>query len=203
MAEVGQDEEHLACCIQMWSMEPSAGACFSPDRDKRFCLWRVWDHTKPLMAVIMLNPSIADEQHLDPTLRRVFNYANDWGFGGMVIMNAFAWVATDRHALLNPPISLRLQQLDVENDAHIITTISSQYVSRVMVGWGGELNRKALEFRKVMLDAMIARFSPDKTMAWRISGGQPGHPLYLRADIEPVPYKPTVIVVTGEETSNG
>lgn len=178
-----RSEVHCACCLSAWSGVEGGGACFNAERTKRFMLWRIWDEKLPLMAAIMLNPSIADEQQLDPTLRRVYGYAKQWGFGGMVILNCFAVVATspkqlDTLADLN----------DGENDAHIITAIRAASVERVMVGWGANLSRKALAPRRTVIDAILADHAGDKAMAWRISSGQPGHPLYLASNIEPIPY---------------
>jgi hypothetical protein len=43
------------------------GATFSPDRAYRYKLWRTWDQSLPTLAFVMLNPSTADEEQLDPT----------------------------------------------------------------------------------------------------------------------------------------
>ena len=48
-----------------------------------------------MVAFIGLNPSTATEQQDDPTVRRCKNFARDWGFDGMVMLNAFAYRATD------------------------------------------------------------------------------------------------------------
>jgi hypothetical protein len=45
--------------------------------------------------VIGLNPSTADHRKLDPTLRRVRNFAQKWGLGGFVMLNLFAYRATE------------------------------------------------------------------------------------------------------------
>ncbi len=36
----------------------------------RYLLWRTWDETCPRLLWVLLNPSKADEQTDDPTLRR-------------------------------------------------------------------------------------------------------------------------------------
>lgn len=44
-------------------------AFFSPCRKYRYWLLRIWDETLPLMANIGANPSTADENVDDPTIR--------------------------------------------------------------------------------------------------------------------------------------
>ena len=48
----------------------------------------------------MLNPSTADERKLDPSCTRARNFAEAWGYGGLVVTNVFGWRATDPEAIL-------------------------------------------------------------------------------------------------------
>lgn len=59
--------------------------------DYRYRLTRVWDPTLPTITFVLLNPSTADAEHLDPTLRRCVGFAKRDGFGGMVILNLYAF----------------------------------------------------------------------------------------------------------------
>src|SRR3954470_12052751 len=70
----------------------SRAAIFSDDRKYRYCLFRQWDIDAPVVMFIGLNPSTANETQDDPTIRRVCKFAFDWGFGGVYMMNLFAWV---------------------------------------------------------------------------------------------------------------
>lgn len=45
--------------------------------------------------VVWLNPSTTDEIKNDPTVTQCLNYARAWGYGGLLIMNTFAFRATD------------------------------------------------------------------------------------------------------------
>jgi hypothetical protein len=51
------------------------------------------------VAFIGLNPSTADETTDDPTVRRCVGFAKRWGYDRMVMLNAFAYRATDPKAL--------------------------------------------------------------------------------------------------------
>src|SRR5687768_16866498 len=75
------------------------GARFSACRTYRFELWRIWDEDGPKLNVIGLNPSTADENLDDPTIRRCIGFARDWGFGGLVMTNLFAYRSTDPKGL--------------------------------------------------------------------------------------------------------
>src|ERR1700747_1513844 len=72
-----------------------SGALFSPCRRWRYLLWRRWDRDRGICAFICLNPSVADETQDDPTVRRCINYAKDWGYGSLFMLNAYAFRATD------------------------------------------------------------------------------------------------------------
>jgi hypothetical protein len=121
-----------------------SGACFGfgepgAARTHRYTLWRRWDERPPLVAV-MLNPSTADESVLDPTLRRVRGYAQAWGYGGFVIGNAFALRSTDPKGLLADPYGA----VGGWNDAHLRALRALAAQSRLMVGWGSNLTKRAM-----------------------------------------------------------
>ena len=58
------------------------------DGKYRYYLTRVWDYKKPTLLFIMLNPSIADSKNDDPTILRVVNFAEYWGYGGIYVVNS-------------------------------------------------------------------------------------------------------------------
>jgi hypothetical protein len=78
----------------------ACSAVFSPDETWRYELRRVWDPTRPSMAFVGLNPSTADARHDDPTVRRCINFAKRWGFGGLIMLNAFAFRAADPREMM-------------------------------------------------------------------------------------------------------
>ena len=65
-------------------------ALFSEDETKRYLLRKVWDSSKPSLAIIMLAPSEASGIVLDNTTLLVLNNASRLGYGSVSIMNLFA-----------------------------------------------------------------------------------------------------------------
>ena len=85
------------------------GAVFSPCRTWRYTLTRVWDMTVPPAMFIGLNPSTADEVNNDPTVRRCLGFAKQWGYGGLIMTNIFAYRATDPRVMkaAKDPVGLK------------------------------------------------------------------------------------------------
>lgn len=156
----------------------ATGAIFSPCRRWRYRLWRVWNERKPYANFLMLNPSTADEVDLDPTCTRCRGYAAAWGYGALIVTNLFAWRATepeDMKAAEDP--------IGPENDMHILEVASGAGV--VIAAWGnhGAFRARVDAVRNLLKAAEIP------LQALKINGtGQPAHPLYLKADLEPVPW---------------
>lgn len=68
------------------------GAEFSVGRKYRYALWRIWDKSLPLVMIIGLNPSRASESKNDNTITKVIKVAKNNGFGGVYMMNLFAYI---------------------------------------------------------------------------------------------------------------
>lgn len=121
----------------------------------------------------MLNPSTADERQDDPTIRRCIAYAKRWGYGGLLIGNIFAFRSTDPKGLYATP-----DPVGPDNDFWL-DKIARQ-ADRVVCGWGVHGAHMGRGERVLW---WLRRYKP---MALKITAeGHPGHPLYLRADLEP------------------
>jgi hypothetical protein len=70
-------------------------AAFSRDGTLRRTLIREWDNQKPKVCFIGHNPSTADHEIDDPTVRRWMHFAREWGYGGFVAVNLYPIRATD------------------------------------------------------------------------------------------------------------
>lgn len=161
---------------------PSAsGAAFAADLVYRYTLWRRWRPQAPLheLAVFIgLNPSTADERADDPTIRRCINFARDWGCGGMVMLNLFAYRATDPAVMKSAA-----EPVGPANDATIATICRG--TGRIVTAWGvhGEFQGRGVQVLSSLLQ------DPDSTRRvlhlGRTKAGHPKHPLYLRGTTKP------------------
>lgn len=60
----------------------------------RYRLSRIWDEAKKPLTFIMLNPSTADAELDDPTIRRCMGFAEREQAGGVVVVNLYGFRAT-------------------------------------------------------------------------------------------------------------
>ncbi len=147
-------------------------ATFDPSRIYRYTLLRVWRVDLPRLAFIMLNPSTADEQILDPTIRRCIGYARAWGYGSLEVGNLFAFRSTSPYQLYNIP-----DPIGPENDGYLKEIVSRAKL--VIAAWG---NHGVIKDRS----NVVARMFPGmKVLALTKTKGQPAHPLYLPLHIQP------------------
>ena len=61
-----------------------SSAEFSACRQYRYSLSRIWDPLFPAIAFVALNPSTADENVDDATVRRCIGFAKTWKYGGLI-----------------------------------------------------------------------------------------------------------------------
>jgi len=154
-----------------------ASAVFSPCGTFRYHLERRWVAAPtPFLLWVMLNPSTADAFKVDPTVNRCINYAKQWGYGGIQVVNLFAYRSTDRSVL-----SKVADPVGPLNDFYIRS--SAERCASVMCGWGNDgsvLNRGAVVAKMLRgvehIDLRVLKLT--KT-------GQPIHPLYQRKDEKP------------------
>ena len=66
----------------------------------RYRLWRKWADSehRPILWV-MLNPSTADAEIDDPTIRRCMQFSKRWGYGAMWVGNLYAFRSSDPSVL--------------------------------------------------------------------------------------------------------
>lgn len=145
-----------------------ADAIISDDGQYRYRLRRRWA-PGPAVLWIMLNPSTADHQADDPTIRRCIGFTKAWGYSALTVVNIFALRATNPAELYTHP-----DPIGPANDAHIVT--EAQRHDLAVAAWGthGNLHDRAAYVRKLVDGA-------DLRSLGNTIGGHPRHPLYVRA----------------------
>ena len=149
-------------------------AIFSPCQTYRYSLTRIWNVKKKPVLFIGLNPSTADENNDDPTIRKCMHYAYLWGFGGLIMVNLFAFRATLRN-------DLKKSKLPVGKNNNQFIVNAFQESEMAIVAWGndGQLYGRDKEVLRLVSNPMCLNIN--KT-------GQPAHPLYQKNDATPKSY---------------
>jgi len=145
-------------------------ANFSNCNRYRYNLVRIWDNSLPQVGFIGLNPSTADHQKDDPTIRRCRNFAKSWGYGGMVMVNLFAYRATKPNDMMS--VSIPVGEL---NNRFIIH--ASRQCEKMVACWGtlgSHIGR----------DIAVTKLLNDLYCIKKTKNGFPSHPLYLKSDSE-------------------
>ena len=153
-------------------MFTECGATYSDCGRYRYTLSRTWDDRPPLIF-IMLNPSTADHQFDDSTIRRCIGFAHKFDCGGILVANLFAWRATDPSKL-----KAAANPVGPENDRYIAQTLATPG-GIVIAAWGvhGQIYGRA-----------AAVLADHPGTAWHHLGnltkdGSPRHPLYLSGKV--------------------
>lgn len=155
-------------------MEEFKDAIISQCKKYRYTLMRRWDKTKPLVGFIGLNPSTADANQDDPTIRRCRNFSKSWGYGGMIMVNLFAFRATD-------PKVMKAHDEPVGDSNDFFLNYVDEQCPLVVACWG---NHGSHLDRDLAVYNMMSGLDCLKVS----KSGQPAHPLYLKADLKPKMY---------------
>ena len=149
-------------------------ATFSDCRKYRYALSRTWDGKKKTVLFIGLNPSTADEKIDDPTIRRCINYAQNWGYGSLLMVNLFAYRATIPTELKNVK-----NPIGNDNDLHITELLKKADLAVAAWGNEGSLLNRDKEVKKIIPNLMCLKIN---------KSGQPAHPLYQKKDLKLIKY---------------
>lgn len=161
--------------------EPRRAAIISADQKYRYALVRdgLRDGTPGhqyagrTVAFLMLNPSTADAQVDDPTIRRCMGFARTWGYDKLVVGNLFAYRATD--------------PADLPDDDEAVGPENLEWLRRlvhestlVIAAWGAS--------PKAAARAEEVNFHIPMHCLGLTKSGAPRHPLYVRADTKPTAF---------------
>ena len=144
-------------------------------RKYRYALWRTWNDKKGKVLFIGLNPSTADETIDDTTITRCIRYATQWGYGGVIMGNLFAYRTPS-------PEEMKREKDPVGPDNDSWLKKLKEEADIVVAIWGnagchlGRSDKVAEMFPKMMCLRLTAK-------------GQPHHTRGLPNGLQPIPYK--------------
>ena len=152
---------------------------FSPDARYRYAFARWWG-TQDLGSAtiwVLLNPATGDtEGRRRPTLERCITWSRGWSSTGLVIVNLFAYRATNPREL-----TAVSDAVGPANDEVLAALTGAG--QRTMVAWGarGALRDRSRQVAPVLVDPLCLALT---------SRGEPRHPLYVRGMAGPRPWTP-------------
>lgn len=153
-----------------------SGATFSQSGAYRYDLWRRWSMFGKTLVFIGLNPSTADAKRDDPTVRRCIRFAQAMGYGGMVMLNLFAYRAT---------LPSDMKQVDdptggPEHDQYLMKYAGEGHT--VVAAWGVHGGYRGRDKQVLQIFGKVHCLGMTKE-------GFPRHPLYLKKDCQLKEYK--------------
>lgn len=128
---------------------------------------RVNVHRHTWCVFVMLNPSTADANTNDPTIRACMEFARRWECGWLQVVNLFAWRATDPRELgkaVDPIGPLNPRHLDE----------AARNADILVCAWGADGGANGIHTGSWMREG----FTP-----WHLGlnkDGSPRHPLYIK-----------------------
>jgi hypothetical protein len=164
------------------------GAIISSCGRYRYMLWRAWRPEEPRLPFVMLNPSTADAEIDDPTIRRCMAFARREGFGGIRVINLFAYRATDPGELITVGLTTAVGP---DNARHFDDVCAECWVltrqSRdvpIVCAWGA--HPLAAGYAEAAR-AEIAKRGVQAVCLGTTKAGEPRHPLYVKGSQPLVP----------------
>jgi hypothetical protein len=138
------------------------------------------------VTFIMLNPSTADGEQDDPTIRRCMGFAKSWMCGTLIVLNLFAYRATSPADMRNAA-----DPVGPDNQKHFKHWLGDTFDflearhDLVVCAWGAHGSYRDQD-RTVM--GWLSDWHAEPQCLGVTKDGHPKHPLYLKSDCKLVPY---------------
>lgn len=145
----------------------------------RYLLRRTWDAALPRVLFVMLNPSTADAEVDDATIRSCIRLSKTFNYGSFEVVNLFAYRATDPAELTKAA-----DPIGPKNDAAIMAAVGR--CDLVICAWGAHpmTGRRSRDVWHMIRSSRPAVFCLGTTKA-----GHPKHPLYIKSGTPLTNYK--------------
>lgn len=160
-------------------------AIISKCRKYRYELRRTWQIKTGLVCWVMLNPSTADANFDDPTIRRCMGYTARWGYGGIIVVNLFAFRATN-------PSELKkiMDPIGPKNNTYLEQASSRADIT--IAAWGD----KGTYLQR---DTVVMPMLKTPHYLHLTKKGNPHHPLYLLNGLEPIAFVSNNLLIPNPE----
>lgn len=156
----------------------SGSANFSPCGLYRYRLERLLESGDGTVLWVMLNPSTADADHDDNTIRRVKAFSQSWGFRRALVGNVYAFRSTNPRGLWTAD-----DPTGPDNPKHLHEMAAE--ASLIIAAWGQHVKRADVE----PVEDLLRMYGN----VWCLGTGRgekPKHPLMLPADTQRTLYAP-------------
>lgn len=160
-------------------------ARLSEDGRYRYTLTRSWGggalRETDAVVWVCLNPSTADHERDDPTIRRMIGFTRSWNYTALVVVNLFALRARDPRELARTQAA-GLDPIGPDNDTTLLSVCEGAPL--VVAGWGAhEFARPRAAQVLRMIDTPELGLQPVACLG-RTKDGHPRHPLYSKWDAQ-------------------
>lgn len=133
---------------------------------------------------LMLNPSVADADRDDATIRRCIGFARSWGFEGLLVTNLYPLISTDPSVLKKTPDRFGEMLTDGSERVNDMVLRTHALMSDLVVcAWGNHAEPHVAAL--TIADLTAARI-PIHYLRYT-KQGNPSHPLRLPASLRPMP----------------
>jgi len=147
-------------------------AKFSDCGKYRFWLSRIWENRLPKLMLIGLNPSTANAETDDPTIRSIIRIVGYNGFGGFYMTNLFPYITPK-------PSELDRSDKMLDYNDHILMRLRIG-IPNICFCWG--------TFDVLGRDKVIKELFPHASCLGMNKDGSPKHPLFLKTKTDLIPY---------------
>lgn len=172
------------------------GAVITPDEVYRFALQRCF--VRDLLATdahpchlvyCMLNPSTANGDEDDPTIRKCCGFARILGYSGICVVNLYGYRATKPTDLRAVIADKRMMAIGTANDAWIESAFRYAFLKgRPVVAAWGKIKKTEYE-RALEVQAIADRVGVELVSLGTNGDGTPCHPLMLAYSTPLTPWR--------------
>ncbi|MFN7400357.1 MAG: DUF1643 domain-containing protein [Sandaracinobacter sp.] len=148
------------------------GASLSECGTWRWLLDRRWDVNRPILVVCMLNPSTADAQKNDPTVLALIHFAKLWGYGGITIVNLYAFRSPSPAVMKASP--QRHSPRNTKLLEHFVP-MQALHAGCILVAWGNDGDFEG--WASWFTNRMTVAHGLDLICLGKTSSGAPKHPM--------------------------